>query len=203
MHIPDGFLKPDVLIATNGISLIGVAAAIYYVNRKITPERVPLMGISATFIFVAQLALFPLGPTSAHINGSVLISILLGPFTGLVITTSALIIHALLQHGGWLTLGANVLNIGVIGCLAGYLIYYVLPKRYFISAGLAAWLAIVLSSLACGLELGFSGKIPIPEGIWALVIIHMLVGLVEASVTVMILSVVNKIRPDLLKLPKI
>lgn len=203
MHIPDGFLDANVLAVTGAVSGALVAISVWQVNKKTMSERIPLMGICSTFVFTIQLLSFPLGPTSVHINGSVLISILLGPFSGILITTSALIIHALLQHGGILTLGANIFNIGVIGCFTGYLVYYILPKRLFIGAAFAAWLAIVLSALACALELQFSGKLPPGKGVIGLVSIYLLIGIVEAVATFVIITAINQIRPDLLKLPKI
>jgi cobalt/nickel transport system permease protein len=203
MHIPDGFLDVNVLAVTGAVSAAVVAFSAWQVNKKTAFERIPLMGICATFIFTVQLISFPLGLTSVHINGSVLISILLGPFSGILITTAAMIIHALLQHGGILTLGANVFNIGVVGCLAGYFIYYILPKRLFIGAAFAAWLAIGLSALACALELQFSGKLPPGKAVIGLVGIYLIIGIVEAAVTFVIITTVNQMRPDLLKLPKI
>jgi len=203
MHIPDGFLNIETLAVTGGISAVMLGVSLYYVNKKTAPKRISLMGISAAFIFTIQLLSFPLGPTSVHINGSVLISILLGPFSGILVTTAVLIVHALLQHGGLLTLGANLFNIGVISCLAGYIVYYIFPKRFFIGAAFAAWLAIVLSAFACALELALSGKLPPQKGVIGLVAMYFLIGLVEAVVTFIIITTINRIRPDLLKLPKI
>ena len=71
--------------------------AIKKVNKALSPKRIPLMGLSAAFVFTAQLVSFPaVGGTSVHIIGAVLVSILLGPFSGLVIISSALILQAIL-----------------------------------------------------------------------------------------------------------
>ena len=205
MHIPDGFLDVPTLVATNGISLGVLVAAIGRVNRTLTPARIPLIGLSAAFVFTVQLLSFPvLGGTSVHITGAVLIAILLGPMTGMVIMTSALLLQAVLfQHGGILTLGANVLNMGVTGCLAGYFIYRSFNRLRFPGAGMAAFVASVLSATVCAIELGLSGTVPLATGMISMITAYLLEGVIEAMVTVSVIGIIAKTRPDLLELEKI
>lgn len=203
MHIPDGFLNPSTIIATNAISAGFLVPAVKKVNRALSPKRVPLMGLSAAFVFTAQLLCFPIfGGTSVHLTGSVLVSVLLGPFSGLVIMTSTLIMQMLIQHGGILTLGANILNMGVVGCLLGYLIYKIF-RSSLVGAFFAAWISIVLASTLCALELGISGTVPLKTALVTMSTAHILIGAIEGSVTFLILSTIGKIRPDLLRLEKI
>ena len=205
MHIPDGFLDLTTTVATNGITLGALIPAVRKVNRSLSPKRIPLMGLSAAFIFTAQLLSFPVpGGTSVHLVGAVLISILLGPYTGLIITTTALILQALLfQHGGLLSLGANVLNMGVVGCLLGYGLFLILPGKLQFRAAVSALVMTTLSGTFCALELGFSGTTPYTTGIPAMSLAAAITGIVEAVATVSILSLLQKIRPDLLKLEKV
>jgi len=203
MHIPDGFLNTPTIIATNTISLSILAIAIRKVNKSLTPKRVPMMGIAGAFVFMAQLISFPIfGGTSIHITGSVLISILLGPFSGLVIITCALIMQLIVQHGGLFSMGANILNIGIIGCLFGYLIYKIF-KSSLIGAFLAGWFSTIIAAIFCAVELGVSGIVPLKTAILSMGTAHLIVGIIEGFITFIILGTIRRIRPDLLELEKI
>jgi len=205
MHVPDGFLNAPTLIATNAVMFSALAPAIRRINRELSPERIPLMGVAAAFVFAVQLIRFPIpGGTTAHISGAVLIAVLLGPFTGLAIITAALFLQALLfGHGGLLTLGANVMNIGVIGCLLGYGVYRILPTKSNFGAGVAAWIATLLAALACAAELGYSGRMDLETALVGMGGAHSILGVVEALVTMAVLSFLGKIRPDLLEIEKV
>lgn len=209
MHIPDGFLDFQTLAVTDAAAGAALLFSVWRVNRKLEPRRIPLLGMCAAFVFTAQLLSFPVpGGTSTHLCGAVLVSILLGPFSGLAIVSSALILQALLfQHGGLWTMGANIINIGVVGCWFGYGLNWVLrlaSKRLtMLSAGLTAWTAMVLGASLAALELSFSGLVPLNQGILAMAGAHALTGVFEALATVLILGALTRARPDLLELEKI
>jgi cobalt/nickel transport system permease protein len=208
MHIPDNFLNTPALAVTGAASL-GLLAVGIWRTRNVPPERIPLMGITGAFVFAVQLIHFPLGLTSIHLSAALLAGILLGPFSGLLIVSTALILHSFFGHGGVLSLGANIFNMGIIGCVLCYIIYRILPKTAYIGAAVAAWLSIVLAALACGVELWISGKLPEQMDkttFWVLAGIvtgYMITGLIEAVVTIIILNAVKRIRPDLLEIKKI
>jgi len=203
MHIPDGFLNIKTLAVTNILSGGFLYFAVRKVSKVITPQRVPLMGICSAFVFTVQLVAFPVvGGTSVHLLGGVLISVLLGPLSGLVIISSALILQALLfQHGGVLSLGANIFNIGIIGCVLGYLIYSIYPKNLF--SAISAWITTVIGAFFCVLELYFSGKVSLKPALVAMLSTHAISGIIEAVATYLILLAIDKIRPDLRNIKKI
>lgn len=205
MHIPDGFLNLPTLIVTNGISIGTLIPTVRKVNKTLLPKRIPLMGLSAAFVFTVQLLSFPvIGGTSVHLMGAVLISILLGPFSGLVIVASALILQAILfQHGGILSLGANIFNTGVVVCLLGYFIYRKIPGNRHLKAGLAVFVTTLLAATFCSIELGLSGTIPLKTGLITMILAHTIAGIIESLVTISILEAIRRVRPDLLELEKI
>lgn len=88
------------------------------------------MGVTAAFIFAAQILNFPIvGGTSGHSLGGVLAAVLLGPARGLVVMATILIVRAFLFGDGGLTaLGANIFNMGVVGAVV------VFPARVGIHA---------------------------------------------------------------------
>lgn len=161
------------------------------------------MGVLASFAFVAQLLAFPVvGGTSAHITGAVLLAVILGPYTSLVIITLILVLQALLfQHGGILTLGANVLNLGIMGSLFGYFVYRV--KRNFTMAGVAAGISLVAGGICAATELALSGRLPFHAAIVSITTAQAITGVIEGFVTFSILMVIQRVRPDLLSLEKI
>lgn len=203
MHIPDGFLDIKTLAVTNLTSVVFLTYAVRKINKSITPDRIPLMGICAVFVFTLQLFTFPvIGGTSIHLLGSVLISVLLGPLSGLLVVSSALILQALLfQHGGIICIGANILNIGIVGCMLGYIIYKIFPTRLL--AAIACWITVVLGSVLCAVEMFFSGKIDLKYGLICMLSTHAVTGLVEAIATFSILSAIYMIRPDIKNITKI
>jgi len=206
MHIPDGFLSLPVIISTTAVSASLLYPSIKKLDREIKPERIPLMGLSAAFVFTAQLLSFPVfGGTSVHLTGAVLISILLGPLSGFLITTSAVLLQAFLfQHGGLVTSGANVMNIAVIQSILGYYLFRVFPKRFYISgAFIASFSAVVVAAAVCAAELILSGTIPLKAGLIAMITSHLFAGLGEGFITVIILEMIRKLKPGLLHIKKI
>jgi len=205
MHIPDGFLDLRTTTITTATTAAVLLPAIRRVNRSLSSSRVPLVGLSAAFVFVAQLISFPVpGGTSVHLTGAVLIAILLGPATGLVITTSALLLQAVMfQHGGLTSLGANVLNMGVIGCYLGAWLYHSVPGSSLIKTSVAVLSSVTAIGMLAALELGISGTTPFQTGIPAMSLAAFIAALVESSVTIAIIQLLEKVRPDLLNLEQV
>jgi cobalt/nickel transport system permease protein len=205
MHIPDGFLSTPVVFTMWVITVLAVGYALKKTNKHITETHIPLMGVLAAFVFAAQMLNIPVAAgTSGHFLGGVLVAIFLGPWAGAVIMATVFIVQAVLfQDGGILALGANIFNMGLIGTVLGYYLYRGLLKvlkSQITAAGVASWAAIVLASAACALELGVSGTSPLQAVLPAMVGIHVVVGIIEAAVTVVVISAVMKTRPDLLTL---
>jgi cobalt/nickel transport system permease protein len=211
MHIPDGFLDTKTWITLGVVSAGTVGLALRKVSKKVGEKQIPLMGVLAAFIFAAQMLNFPVaGGTSGHFMGGVLAAILLGPLAGVLIMAIVLIIQCLIfQDGGLTALGANIFNMGIIGALVGYYLYLGLSRivagtrGMFISAFIASWLSIVLAAGVCATELAISGTVPLRVALPAMAGVHGLIGIGEGLITVAVLSLVFKVRPDLLESKKI
>ena len=211
MHIPDGFLNIVTVAATTTVSAGGVANAVRVASKKLGEKQVPLMGVMAAFIFAAQMLNFPIaGGTSGHFMGAALAAILLGPWAGVLILTCVLVAQCFIfQDGGLLALGANILNMGIIGSFSSYYLYRLLNSLLgngrnskLIGGFAGAWVSLVLESIACALELTLSGISPIAMVLPAMAGVHALIGIVEGLVTVAVLSVVMATRVDLLEMQK-
>src|SRR5882724_8834688 len=103
MHIPDGFLTPAVWGTLDVVSGSFLVGALRQVGRRVEERAVPLMGVLAAFVFAAQMVNLPIvgGGVSGHFLGGALVGILLGPWSGLVLMSTVLIVQCLLlQDGG-------------------------------------------------------------------------------------------------------
>jgi len=206
MHIPDGFLSLPVMISTNIVSAGIIYPSIKKLNKNMTTRRIPLIGLFAAFIFTAQMLSFPvLGGTSVHISGAVLIASILGPFSALIITSSAIFLQSILfQHGGLLTMGANILNIAIIQSLLGYAIYRIFSKKNKVSGlAFAAFSTKIIAATFCAFELILSQTIPLKAGLTAMLSSHFIAGIIEGAVLSSIYLVITRLRPELLELKKI
>jgi cobalt/nickel transport system permease protein len=189
------------------IAIIFVAHSLHRMNRKMEEKHIPLMGVFSAFIFAGQMLNIPIaGGTSGHLLGSVLVAIFLGPSGGTIVMSTVLTVQAIFfQDGGITTLGANIFNIGIVGTVLGYYVYRGLKAigGIFISAAISAWLAVFLGASACAVQLSASGVSPLVVVLPAMAGVHAVIGIIEAGITVGVISVVIQSRPDLMELQKI
>jgi cobalt/nickel transport system permease protein len=207
MHIPDGFLSADVAIALGIVALIVVAYALRVADRDLDEARVPLLGVLAAFVFAAQMLNFPVaGGTSGHFLGATLAAVLLGPWVACLVMAVVISTQALaFADGGVSALGANIVNMGVLGALfAGFAIaagVRLLPATRGALLGLVAvvsWLAVMLGAAATSVELAVSGTVPLGAVLPAMLGVHALIGVGEAAIGVAAVSAVLSTRPDLI-----
>lgn len=211
MHIPDGFVSGGVAAAAAVPALAAVAYGTRVANRELDEERVPLLGVLAAFVFAVQMLNFPVaGGTSGHLLGATLAAVLLGPWLACVVMAVVLAAQAFVfADGGVSALGANVLNMGVLGALlAGGLIHLgarVLPASREAFLGLVAvvsWLAVMAGAAATSVELAISDTVPLGTVLPAMLGVHALIGVGEAVVTVAAVSAALASRPDLVALAR-
>jgi len=212
MHIPDGFLSVVVSVILWIISITMIVIALRKVKNELGDKEVPLMGVLAAAIFAGQMLNFSVtGGTSGHLLGAAIASILLGPWTAVLVLTSVVSVQALFfQDGGLLALGANLFNMAIVGVFTAYAIFKGLQSllsKYkwglIVSGFVAAWCSIFLASLACALELALSGTSPANIAIPAMGGIHALIGIGEGLITVGALAFLYATRKDLVEKTKI
>jgi cobalt/nickel transport system permease protein len=206
VHIPDGFIDARTALTSAALSLAGITLAVKKVRTSLPPRAVPLMGLTAAFVFAAQMLNFPVAAgTSGHLLGGVLAALLLGPYAAVLVMTAVLLVQCLLfADGGLLALGANLFNLAILAPLAGYWIYRLCRKvlrgdrGMLASAAFAAWCSTVVAAIACAGELAWSGTASWDAAFTAMTTVHMLVGLGEGLITALVLTALAKTRPDLL-----
>jgi cobalt/nickel transport system permease protein len=210
MHIPDGFLSAEVAAACAVPAAGAVAYGLRRASRELDERRVPLLGVTAAFVFAAQMLNFPVaGGTSGHFLGAALAAILLGPWLACVVMSVVLVTQSFVfADGGVTALGANVLNMGVIGALVvgGLMLAAraLLPRSrralLAVSAG-GAWLAVMAGAAATSLELAISGTVPLGTVLPAMLGVHALIGIGEGVITAAAVSAVLASRSDLIPRP--
>lgn len=211
MHIPDGFLDLPTATLSGGLAAVGVGAALWQAKRQLPPHRVPLLGITAAFVFAAQMLNFPVGAgTSGHLVGSVLTAVLLGPSAAVVVMTCVLLLQCFLfQDGGATALGANIFNMAVVGVVAGYFIFAGTRRLaaglrgVILGAAFAGWCSTVLAAICCAAQLALSGRVAWRTVFPAMAGVHMLIGLGEGIITALVLLAVAKARPEFLEPPAV
>lgn len=205
MHLPDGFLDPKTWATMDVISAGAVGYAVKKTTERLDERQVPLMGVMAAFIFAAQMLNFPvIGGTSGHLLGGVLAAVLLGPWPAVLVMSAAFIVQALFfQDGGLLALGANIFNMGILGAVLGYYVYFGIrnllggDRGILIGTFIASWLAVVLAASATALELAVSGTSPLRVVLPAMAGVHVVIGLGEAIITTAVVAFVLQVRRDL------
>ena len=206
LHAPDGFLNLPIAAALWAVTIVVTAYAVKRTNQTFDDRAIPLMGVTAAFIFAAQMFNFQVvGGTSGHLLGGVLAAVLLGPWAGTLVMVAVVAVQGLVfQDGGLVAMGANIFNMGIIGTIGGYVVYRALSavlggeqRARIPAAGVAAWLSVFLAAGAMALELGLSGTTDLVLALTAMLSIHALIGIGEALITMAALGFVRVTRPDL------
>jgi cobalt/nickel transport system permease protein len=203
MHIPDAVLDPKVAAVTGVLGAAGLLLAMRKLERQLGERTTVLMGTMSAFVFAGQMVNFPVGPCSGHLLGGVLSAVLLGPWAGAVVMAAVLLVQCFLFHDGGL--GANFVNMGLIGSVGGHAIYAAFrraiagPKGVLIAAMCAAWFSVLLAAGAFAVELGASGhRDDFLRILSWMALVHAAIGVGEAVITGTVVRFVLLRRPDLL-----
>ena len=211
----DALVSPPVFAVTGAISLALLGTAIRKVRRPRNdrPEPdgrdehiVPLMGVMGAFIFAAQMINFSIPGTgsSGHLVGGILLSAILGPWAALITLASVLVIQCLVfADGGFMALGANILNMAALSCLVAYPLLFrplmkpgASPGRIIAASVLASVAGLELGALAVTIETEASGITALPMGQFLLFMlpIHLFIGIGEGLATAAVICVVQRYK---------
>ena len=104
MHIPDGFLSNEVALVCAVPAIGAVGYGLRRAEVDLDDRRVPLLGVTAAFVFAAQMLNFPVaGGTSGHFLGAALAAILLGPWLACLVLAVVLAVQAFMFADGGIT----------------------------------------------------------------------------------------------------
>ena len=208
MHIPDGFIDGSTSLGAGALAAGGIALSLRKAAESLDERRIPIAGLTASFVFAAQMLNFPVAAgTSGHLLGGVLAAVLVGPWVGALCVSVVLFVQSLLfADGGLSALGLNVVNMAFVGAFAGYGVFLlmrrVLPHRRSsvgVAAGVAGAIAPLLAAMCFTVEyaIGGNGAASIGRVAAAMLGVHVLIGIGEGIITAMTVSAVMASRPDL------
>lgn len=201
MHIPDGFLSTPVWAVLDLAAVPSVGYFVRRTQRRFDDARIPLLGVLGAFVFAAQMINFPVvAGTSGHLIGGALLAFTLGPSAATVVMTAILIVQALVfQDGGLLALGANVINMAVVGVWVGYL-----PMKLFghlsrrarsVAAFSGGWLSLMAAAIFAATQLSLSSVAPSGPLFASMLGIHALTGIAEGLITTVTLGAIERLNP--------
>lgn len=212
MHISEGILPFPWALFWFLVLTPFLALGVRRLNRLSREDlsMKPLVGLLTAVVFIISCMPIPVptAGTCSHPCGTGVSAILVGPLVSILIAAVSLLIQALfLAHGGLSTLGANTFSMGVVGSLAGWLVFRALRKAGaglgvagFI-AGLAAdWATYTATSLI--LALGIRGEAPLlplfGKVVLAFLPTQLPLGVLEGVLTAGMVTLLYRKRPDLL-----
>ncbi len=157
MHISEGILTGPTVVATSlgGAAVLAWGAVSMARFVKEHPSRRPLLGMAAAFIFLVSLIPIPaFTGTTSHPCGTPLAGILLGPGIGAGLACLSLLLQAsFFAHGGFSSLGANTINLGLLGAGTAWLAFTGgrrLGMPLWAAAGLAGLVGDISTYLGAG-----------------------------------------------------
>jgi cobalt/nickel transport system permease protein len=205
MHIPDGFISPQLSLPAYAVAApLWAWAARRHFGRAAT-ESLPVIGSLTALAFVIQTIMIPVpGGTSTHLVGVMLLALLYNPLVAFVCESLVLLVQALFFGAGGITvLGINALAMGLAGPLAGWLAWRLIrPLSEKVALFLAGWVSMQAATLMVVGALGLQhrldpGYFPIPLAVTTtgmMVPSLTVAGIVEGLYTVLALSLVRKAR---------
>jgi cobalt/nickel transport system permease protein len=205
MHIPDGFISPQLSLPAYAVAApLWAWAARRHFGRAAT-ESLPGIGSLTALAFVIPTIMIPApGGTSIHLVGVMLLALLYNPLVAFVCESLVLLVQALFFGAGGITvLGINALAMGLIGPAVGWVAWrLVRPLSEKVALFLAGWVSMQAATLVVGGALGLQHRLdpsyfpmPLVVTMTGMMVPSLTVaGIVEGLYTVLVLSLVRKAR---------
>jgi cobalt/nickel transport system permease protein len=210
MHIPDGFIAPQMYLPLYAMAAGLWAYGARRVGRELDEATLPWLASLTAAAFALSFVALPLpGGTSAHVTGVGLLAVLFGVWHAFMAASLVYAMQALLfGDGGVTTLSLNALAMAFCGALSARAFYLaVRPLHVGLALFLAGWIALFLPALLVALALGaqpliardaagaplyfpFGWSVTLP----ALLIPHALLGIGEGALTLLGARLIDRLR---------
>lgn len=183
-------------LATTGNTVVNGARNLSLHLSRVASQKVNAMAQLAGLIFALQMINFPVqNGTSGHFLGAALATIVLGPAAAVLVMTVVVGIQAFFfADGGIVALGANLVNMAVLPVAVVFLLNRLAGKRIGstntrgVLFFALAWLSVVVAAIAASLELALSGVASLSQIVSAMLPVHMLIGLGEGAITLLVMG---------------
>lgn len=197
MHISEGVLSPGILVAGAALAVACTAVGL----RKVDYDRLMTVAILSATFFVGSLIHVPIGPTSVHLILNGLLGMILGWAAFPCILVALMLQAILFQYGGITVLGVNTFNMAFPAVAAWYLFRPLLaksPASRMIGAFCGGALAVAGAGLLTALSLTFTNE-GFLRSAQLLLAAHIPVMIVEGLITMLAVSFLAKVRPEVLQ----
>ena len=199
MHISEGVLPGWLLVSGYALTSVGVALGL----KKLDYSKIPIAGVLSAVFFVASLIHVPIGVGSAHLILNGVAGLILGWAVFPVILVGLFLQAVLFQFGGLTVLGVNTFNIAFPAVIAYYLCQPLLRETTLFRLVLVSIIAVTISILGSGILLSLellATAESFKETAKLIILVHFPIVIVESIITFFILSFLNKVAPELLKI---
>lgn len=207
MHIPDGFIAPQVYLPAYAVAIGTWTWAARDLRRRLDEQTIPRLAVVTALAYTLSLVMIPLpGGTSGHAVGVAMLALLFGVRTAFLAYSLVLVLQALMFGAGGITaLPINALAIGLVGAICAQAGFRLL-RRWRVDAGVlfGSLLSVLIPALIIALVLGaqpllaqredgtplffpFGWEVTIP----ALLLPHLLVAIGEAILTLLVWRYAN------------
>jgi len=209
MHLPDGMLPLDQALVYWIIVILCLGIFFFRLSRLEEDQRVRRLVLTAlltaaTIVVSAITVPSPFG-IPMHFFLIPLVVIILGPFSGVTVTFLALLIQSLMAGlGGVTVIGPNTFAIGIALGLSTYAIYKIISK-FNESAGVftGTLLGIFIAALSQILILVIGGLATFETLLPIFTVYYLFIGVIEGFITMFIVSLIEKLKPEILTLEKV
>lgn len=203
MHIPDGFISMPLCIILYIIAIVALYFSVKWSKDNLNDKYIPLLAVLAAGIFAIQSFNLPVPfGSSGHLLGAALVAMIFcSPYAAIIVLSVVLVLQALFFGDGGITaLGANIINMGVVGGFVGYYGFVGLKDKIgeTPSIFIAAWAGCFIAALVAAIEMALSGTFPLVDGLFFMGGYHAMIGVIEGIITVVIIKGLESVRPDLL-----
>lgn len=211
MHIPDGMLPPQVVIAGYAVSGGVLMWSLKQIERSDrNHEQIPKASLLTAAFFVSSSLHIPIPPASVHLVLNGLLGAILGYYAFPAIIIGLFFQAVMFQHGGLSTLGINALIMGIPALLAGSIfrsqLTFGLKNRLWTgcfgflagSTAVALSATLFLSTVLLTLPADIDQNLE-QASLWALILAHVPLAVLEGLFTAMVVLFLDRVKPELIK----
>ncbi|MBY9007598.1 MAG: energy-coupling factor ABC transporter permease [Candidatus Lokiarchaeota archaeon] len=218
IHINDGILAPIPIGVLWIITILTITFGYFKIRKLFNSEDyekfIPYIGVLAAVIFAFQYVNYPIiGGSSGHLIGGTLVAVILGPWASVLVLFLVLMVQSLFGDGGLLALGANTFNMGIICGIIGFFIVVGIKRlldrtkiqntyNIIVSTAIGSYIALLIASIACGIQLVISGIGTFEFVIPAMLFWYSLIGIGEAVISALIIFYILKTKPNFIMTQK-
>ena len=207
MHLPDGIISFEQAAIYWIITLAIISIFLYKFSKDENKEkRIISIALFSVFTMVVTSVSVP-SPLGVPIHFFLIpmIAIILGPLSSTIVSFVTLLMQALiLNMGGITTLGANFLVMGFILSIATYGFYRVfsyLNEKVAIFA--STIIGIMFATFSQVAILLISGAMNFDILLSTLVPFYLFISLIEGFANVVIITAIEKTKPEIIEINKI